>query len=132
MREKKTVRGNTDEQEKNRKLSEAEQRRLRDFEALSETMLSQGWRRKELTVSIVKANIFAVALLIPLLILGFGLLLLLNRDWGQSLTGIHPLLFLVLLFALIVVHELIHGLSWSIFTAPAGCLWRRGSISSAH
>ena len=63
MREKKTVRGNTDEQEKNRKLSEAEQRRLRDFEALSETMLSQGWRRKELTVSIVKANIFAVVLL---------------------------------------------------------------------
>lgn len=116
MREKKPVRGNTDEQEKNRKLSEAEQRRLRDFEALSETMLSQGWRRKELTVSIVKANIFAVALLIPLLILGFGLLLLCGPDRGESLRSLNPLLFLVLFVALIVVHELIHGLSWSIFT----------------
>ena len=116
MREKKPVRGNTDEQEKNRKLSEAEQRRLRAFEALSETMLSQGWRRKELTVSIVKANIFAVALLIPLLILGIGLLLLRGPDWQEGFRSLNPLLFLVLFVALIVAHELIHGLSWSIFT----------------
>ena len=64
---KKTVQGNQDEKEKSRQLTPAEQRRLRAFEALSETMVGQGWRRTELTVGIVKANVFAVVLLIPLL-----------------------------------------------------------------
>ena len=115
MKEKK-IHGNTDEQEKNRKLSEAEQRRLRAFEALAGDLEGQGWRRTELTVSIVKANIFAVVLLIPLLILGFGLFLLVGAAKERGLSIPNPLLLLLIFVALIVVHELIHGLSWSIFT----------------
>lgn len=112
---KKTVQGNQDEKEKSRQLSPAEERRLRAFEALSETMGAQGYRRVELTVGIVKANLFAVVLLIPLLIIGIGLFLLKNGGVGRGFAGINPLLFVVLLFALIVIHELIHGLSWAIF-----------------
>ena len=69
----------------------------------------------ELTVGIVKANVFAVVLLIPLLIVGIGLFLLKNGGIGRGFAGINPILFFVLLFALIVIHELIHGLSWAIF-----------------
>ena len=115
MREKK-IHGNMDEQEKNRKLSEAEQRRLRAFEALAGDLEGQDYRRVELTVSIVKANVFAVVLLIPLLIVGFGLFILKNRSVDLNPSPMGPVLFLVLLFALIVVHELIHGLSWSLFS----------------
>ena len=70
MKEKKTALGNRDEKEKSRELSPAEERRLRRFEELSDSLIGQGYRRVELTVSIVKANIFAVVLLIPLLIAG--------------------------------------------------------------
>ncbi len=113
---KKTVQGNQDEKEKSRALSPAEERRLRAFEALSESMLAQGYQRAELTVSIVKANVFAVVLLIPLLIVGIGLFLLNNREMsGFSGGPVWMLLFAVVLFALIVVHELIHGLSWALF-----------------
>ena len=63
----------------------------------------------------MKANIFAVVLLLPLLVVGYGLFLLKNGSFGIGLGMMNPLLFLVLLFVLIVVHELIHGLSWSLF-----------------
>ena len=49
--------GNQDEQEKARKLSEDEQKRLEAFEQLSEGMVREGYRRVELTVSIRKANL---------------------------------------------------------------------------
>ncbi len=115
MKEKKEDLGNRDEKEKSRELSPAEERRLRRFEELSDTLIGQGYRRVELTVSIVKANVFAVVLLIPLLIVGLGLFFLLNYSMSGGLGRMNPILFLVLLFALIVVHELIHGLSWSLF-----------------
>ena len=115
MKGQKTALGNRDEKEKSRELSAAEERRLRRFEALSEELIGQGYRRVELTVSIVKANIFAAVLLLPLLIVGIGLFFLHNHSVSGGLGMLNPILFLVLLFALIVVHELIHGLSWSLF-----------------
>ena len=112
---KNNIQGNRDEQEKNRKLTPAEERRLQAFGALPESMRAQGYRRAELTVGIVKANVFAVVLLLPLLAIGFGLFLLKNRGLSVGFTPLGPLLFALVLFALVVVHELIHGLSWSIF-----------------
>lgn len=109
------LRGNQDEKEKARQLTEAEQRRLRAFEELAEAMIGRGYRRTELTVGIVRANVFAVVLLIPLLILGFGLFLLKNRALDGSLTPAAPIVFLVVFALLIAVHELIHGLSWALF-----------------
>lgn len=119
MREKKF--GNQDTRETSRELTEAERKRLNRFEDLSAKMTEQGYRRTELTVSIVKANIFAVVLLIPLLVIGFGLLLLVNRDGlgGFDEEARQPaslLLFVLIFIALIVVHEGIHGVSWAVFT----------------
>ncbi|MBQ2527706.1 MAG: hypothetical protein II544_03035 [Spirochaetales bacterium] len=50
--------GNNDEQEKARKLSPAEKRRLERFEVTSEKMTEEGFRRTDLTVSIMEANKF--------------------------------------------------------------------------
>ena len=112
---RKTVRGNEDANEKSRELSPAEERRLRAFEELSESMIAQGYRRVELTVGIVKANAFALLLLIPLLLVGIGLFLLINRTAGISIGAMNPVLFFVVLIVLVVVHELIHGLTWAVF-----------------
>ena len=118
--ERQTKYGNQDTRETGRKLSPAEERRLSAFEELSESLCAQGYRRVELTVSIVKANLFAVALFIPLLIVGGGLYLLKNPQFGTGFGRTNPLVYLVVFAVMIVVHELIHGLSWAVFTEHHG------------
>ena len=116
---KKRETGNRDQKELNRTLSEAEQKRLAAFEAQSENLKAQGYRRVDLTVNIVKANVFAIILLFPVMALGMWLFWLKNGSLagGIALKSIGGLLLFVLVMAVLVVaHELIHGLSWSLFT----------------
>ncbi|MBQ9268964.1 MAG: DUF3267 domain-containing protein [Oscillospiraceae bacterium] len=100
--------------EKEKKLTEAEQKRAERFARISEEMVQQGYTRHDLTIGMGKANLFAVFLLIPLSVIGYGLYFLVHRslDFASS----HFLLMLVAFVVLIVVHELIHGVCWSIFT----------------
>ena len=113
MSRKENVSGNTDEKEKARKLSKDEQKRLEQFETLAENMREKGYRRTDLTISIVKANIFAIGLLVPAAVIGFGLFILKNRGTGISFG--FPWWFFPLYLVLIAVHELIHGLTWAAF-----------------
>ena len=100
--------------EKEKKLTEAEQKRAERFARISEEMTQQGYTRHDLTIGIGKANLFAVLLLIPLAVIGYGLYFLVHRSLDFSSS--HFLLMLVAFLVLIVVHELIHGVCWSIFT----------------
>ncbi len=99
---------------KNKDLSEAEQKRLERFNRISEDMLQQGYTRHDLTINIGKANVFAVLLLIPLFVIGYGLYYLVNHR--LNIGGINILFFFIAYLLLIVAHELIHGLFWSLFT----------------
>lgn len=94
-------------------LSEAEQRRLDRFEKIAEDMVRQGYTRRDLTTDMRKANWFSFILLAALLVVGFGLYYLVHRRLEFS--SFNPLFFLACLVVLIVVHELIHGICWSIF-----------------
>ena len=104
------------DKEKERKLSPAEQKRLARFEERAAQLTAQGYRRKELTVGIVQANVFAFALAVPVFL---GGLLLFYRHNGAARLGFHMPLDLILLLviaaALIAAHEGIHGLTWSLF-----------------
>ena len=106
--------GNTDEREKSRKLTEAEQRRLDAFEEMAEERIRRGYERVDLTVSLRRANVFGVILLIPLLMGSMLLFFLLHEDVTGFRAGT-MVLFLVLFAVLIVVHELIHGITWALF-----------------
>ena len=107
-----------DEKEKKRQLTEAEKRRLAHYEKISEEYQAKGYKRTELTVGIVAANIFAILYGIPLSILGFILFFMYNMDRNVSFSWEFPelIMFIVLMFALVVVHELVHGITWSLFT----------------
>lgn len=103
-------------EEKNRKLSEKEQKRLSVFEETCESCIQQGYRKTDLTISIVKANLFVLLLTIP--VIAIGILLF---AWRNPISLLTPspkgsLLFILLFFVLIVAHELIHGLTWSIYS----------------
>lgn len=102
-------------EEKNRKLSAKEQKRLSVFEETCEKLSREGYKKTNLTIGIVKANLFAFLLAIP--VIAIGVLLF---AWRNPISLLTPtphgsLLFIVLFFALIVAHELIHGLTWSIY-----------------
>jgi len=105
--------------EDSRKLSAAEQRRLARLEEISEGLLAQGYRRTELTISIIKANVYVLLAAIPVFVIGGGLFYLCNRPLHLTIGGMHSMLslvlFLVVYFVLIVVHELVHGMTWAIF-----------------
>ena len=103
-------------EEKNRKLSAKEQKRLNVFEETCEKLSQQGYKRNDLTISIVKANLFVFLLAIP--VVAIGVLLF---AWKNPISLLAPnprgsLQFIVLFIVLIVVHELIHGLTWSLFS----------------
>ena len=102
-------------EEKNAKmLTEAEKKRAERFEKISEDMIQQGYTRHELTVDINKASIFAVVLTFLLFFIGYGLFFLINHrfDFSEFRFSVLLIVFLIL----VVVHELIHGGCWSIFT----------------
>ena len=102
-------------EEKNRKLSPKEQKRLNVFEETCERLSQQGYKRNDLTISIVKANLFVFLLAIPVVAIGILLFV-----WKNPISLLTPnprgsLLFIVLFIVLIVAHELIHGLTWSVY-----------------
>ena len=100
--------------EKNRKLSESEQRRLRDYQVLCEQMKEKGYRVRELTVSIVKANLFVAVAAVRVIGLGMFLFFFFHRD--APFRMMNGIVFLFAVLALTVIHELIHGLTWSVFS----------------
>ena len=107
--------GNPDVKETARELTEAERKRLERFEALAEKMKAEGYRRTDLTISIVAANVFALVLFVPLFIGSMALFILKNSAGGIDMGPSSVFGIMIAMLVLIVVHELIHGLVWSIF-----------------
>lgn len=100
--------------QKKRVLSEAEQMRSVRFEKTAANMRRQGYTRRNLTVDMATANRFAVLLFIPLAIIGYGMYFAVNHTLGFS--RYRFFVFALLLVVCTVLHELIHGVTWSIFT----------------
>lgn len=103
-----------EKEKEQRVLTKAEQNRLDRFQSIVEEMEAQGYLRRDLTINIKKASIFAILLLKPLFIIGYGAFYFVNGSIGFG--GINIWFFLVGYIVLVVVHELIQGLFWSLFT----------------
>ncbi len=96
-----------------RELTKAEQQRKEFFEAESAKLVAQGYERKDLTFSVVEANVWAIVVTLPLII---PFLLAYRLIWGKNeLDYRWGLVFALLLIVLIVVHELIHGAVFACF-----------------
>ena len=100
-----------------RRLTQAEERRLRRFERVAADLQAQGYERVELTVGLLQANIFALALAVPLCVGATFAFMLLHPDVTLLFDLRPPQLAadLAILFALVVTHELIHGVTWGRF-----------------
>jgi len=104
---------------------------------------TENYRQEKLTINLVRANIFGILIIIPILLLFALPYWLIWADQFQPenlrklLTGISPgfvygqtLLVFIILLAGIVIHELIHGITWARFTENGframkfGVIWK--------
>lgn len=106
-------------EKKERKLTEAELRRKERFEALAADMERQGWMARPLTMGAVKANVLAILVMAPFVVLFTVWYLVVNSSLEGELSLPALLLLLAALLALLAAHEGIHGLVWGLF-APSG------------
>lgn len=101
------------------------------------------YKKEKLTINLIWANVFGLLIVIPIFLL-FGLpyFLIWNSQFQADnlrllISNIKPdfivgqtVIIFVLLFAGIVLHELIHGITWSRFTEKGfksirfGVLWK--------
>lgn len=99
---------------KERKLSAAELERKEKYDRLCEQMERDGYRKTDLTINIVAANVGAFFVMLPFVILVGWLCLRTDLAWQNMGPYFGVLLFAGLLI-LLVVHEGIHGLVWGAF-----------------
>ena len=115
-----------------RKLTEAEKIRLEAFTEQVAALEKDGYVKTDLTVSADKANIigplYGFLTALPFIVLYF----LINPQplfWGK-LGFLRTTLLVIFYFILVILHELIHGLTWSRFTKKGfrsisfGVIWR--------
>ena len=107
------------EQQPGRKLSRREQARLEDFQRLSGQMGQQGYRRVDLVVDVVQANVMAVVVMLPFLAAAAVLFFALNPVGEVYIPFSGMALWLLAFLVLVVLHEAIHGLTWGLM-APHG------------
>ena len=115
-----------------RKLTEAEKIRLEAFTEQVAALEKDGYVKTDLTVSADKANIigplYGFLTALPFIVLYF----IINPQplfWGK-LGFLKTTLLVIFYFILVILHELIHGLTWSRFTKNGfrsisfGVIWR--------
>ena len=107
------------EQQPGRKLSRREQARLEDFQRLSGQMRQQGYRRVDLVVDVVQANVMEVVVMLPFLAAAAVLFFALNPVGEVYIPFSGMALWLLAFLVLVVLHEAIHGLTWGLM-APHG------------
>ena len=115
--------GDTENGEKNRPLSEQEQKRVAAFARIEDKMKGKGYVRKDLTITIQKANVVGPLLVLPFMIAVCAAFVLIRGTepitsmiHGKKLIdGILLIAAGISMIPLAVVHEFIHGLSWGIF-----------------
>ena len=90
-----------------RKLTPAEQKRKEQFALVCEEMERQGYRKTDLTIGVVKANLLALIVMLPFAVLSGAVVL-------SRVSLVLLFLFLALLL-LTAVHEGIHALTWAMF-----------------
>lgn len=103
----------SEKKDKGRKLSKAELKRKAEFEQLTEKLEAEGYRPNHLIMSALAGNVLAIVAALPFVL---PLFLIYVSRWEEITLEIAELwAFLILVLVLTVVHELIHGITWSFF-----------------
>ena len=107
-----------------RKLTEAEKKRTERFGEKAAALKSQGYTESEHTVGIVKANIFAMLIMLPFVAIIMVPYLTLHGFPKRVSFSDYLLflsLFIFLMMAEMAIHEGIPGLTWTVIVRWVFC-----------
>lgn len=102
---------------KERELTPAEQERKKQFAIVCEDIERQGYRKTDLTIGVLKANLLAFIVMLPFAVLS-GAVVLSHcslRSMAESTSSFDFLFFLPVMLLLTAGHEGIHELTWAMF-----------------
>lgn len=91
------------------------QKRIENYKAQREKMLAEGYREQVGVISIAKANVMAFVTAGPFALIAIVIYFLKNSGGKAFLAGNDFLSLAILLLICIPIHELIHGIAWSLF-----------------
>lgn len=78
-------------------------------------MIANGYIKYDLTVGVVAANVLAILVMPPFMALTLWMFHLTVPNSAATFTAWDGAVMLLMIIALIVIHELIHGLTWGVF-----------------
>lgn len=116
--------------ETKRKLSSEEEKRKERFEKICEEMKNAGYKKHDLIVGILQANIIAFIIMMPFVLFFGWLYFLVNPTGSFAIKEYYSLLFFIAFIVLIIFHEAIHGITWGIFakehfnSIAFGVIWK--------
>ncbi|MCR4894926.1 MAG: DUF3267 domain-containing protein [Eubacteriales bacterium] len=102
---------------KERKLTEAEEKRLASFHETEQRLAAEGYRETMLTISMNAANTLSIVFLAVTALIYAVIFIKVNGTVPfETLGSFMPLSVIAAVLVLTVVHELVHGISWVIFS----------------
>ena len=99
--------------EKKRKLSKAEKKRLANYKKEEDRMINEGYEKHEFTVSIVQANMYSFVVGLPFIALFVLLYFLVGNEFVITNEWVAVVIFVLNLIAGTFVHEGLHGLGYA-------------------
>ena len=108
-----------------------DKQRIENFNRIREELESQGYSSEQCTISIVKANVMALVTAGPLAMLCLVLFFYTNNTGEIEFSIMGLLLFYVLIFISVFIHEVLHGLTWSLSCEKGwksihlGVMWKK-------
>ena len=98
-----------------RNLTDAELKRKAAFENLEDSLTEQGYRKHDLTIGVIQANLYALILALPLIIALVALFFILHPTGSFSFNFGDILIICIAFVILVITHEAIHGFFWGLF-----------------
>ncbi|MCI8355728.1 MAG: DUF3267 domain-containing protein, partial [Lachnospiraceae bacterium] len=98
-----------------RKLTEKELKRKEFFEKFNSEMQQKGYKTKNIIINTQQAKPLCLLIMLPFMALAFWIYHNLNGFDLDSLSLGFIAVLLVLILCLSILHELIHGITWSLF-----------------
>jgi len=107
-----------------------EQEKFKSFEKIKEEMIKNGYKENSGTITVIKANIYALLTAGPIVLICFIIYI---RKWGGIFLEFTPatiVLFFISIILCIVIHEFLHGITWSLFckngfkSISFGVMWK--------
>lgn len=105
--------------------------RVAKFEEMKETLENEGYKGKQCTISVLKANLMAFVTAGPIAVICLFIYLKMSPQLQGSFSMYGIGAFFIAILASIFIHEFIHGITWSLFcknrwkSIHIGMMWRQ-------